>query len=108
MMIVFSVPFVELEHVFHRGVNITRPRGARFLAIVAYKRADASWIGYHAPQSKSTHPGWTRFVEGSTPRELELFGFPPPGHPVWNDDLIAATQVRYPQLDLEPWRRALR
>jgi len=94
--------------VFHRGVNITRPRGSRFLAIVAYKRADATWIGYHAPQSKSTHPGWTRFVEGSTPRELELFGFPPPGHPVWTDELIAATQVRYPRLDLEPWRRAVR
>jgi len=96
------------NEVFHRGVNITRPRGARFLLGVSFKSADIDWIGYHSVQSKSTHPGWTRFVEGSTPRDLELFGFPPPGHPVWTEDLIAATQVRYPNLDLEPWQRALR
>ena len=93
--------------VFHRGVNITRPRGARFLLNVSFKRADADFIGYANTQSKSTHPGWTRFVEESTPRELELFGFPPPGHPVWTDELITATRLRYPNLDLEPWRRAL-
>ena len=47
-----------------------------------------------------------QFVEASTPRELELFGFPPPGHPVWDDDMFAATAVRYPNLDLTPWREA--
>jgi hypothetical protein len=91
--------------VFHRGVNITRPRGARFLTAVAFRNTAADWMGYLAPQSKSTHPGWTRFVEESTPRELELFGFPPPGHEVWTAELLAATQVRYPKLDLDPWRR---
>jgi len=96
------------NEVFHRGVNITRPRGSRFLLSVAFKDADIDWVGYHSVQSKSTHPGWTRFVEQSTPRDLELFGFPPPGHDVWTQDLIAATQIRYPALDLEPWRRALR
>jgi hypothetical protein len=29
---------------------------------------------------------WTRFVEGSTPRQLALFGWPPPGHPVAMSD----------------------
>ena len=95
------------NEVFHRGVDITRPRGSRFIAAVAFKRADVEWIGYHSVQSKSTHPGWTRFVEESTPRELELFGFPPPGNAVWNEELIDETQARYPKLDLEPWRRAL-
>jgi hypothetical protein len=91
---------------FHRGVNITRPRGARFVLVVAFKRADADFIGYTGLQPKATHPGWTRFAEQSTPRELALFGFPPPGDPIWTDDLIAATQVRYPGLDLDPWRAA--
>jgi hypothetical protein len=95
------------NEVFHRGVNITRPRGSRFLLAASFKGAAIDWIDYNAVQSKSTHPGWTRFVEGSTPRELELFGFPPPGHPVWTSELIDATQVRYPQLDLDPWRHAL-
>jgi hypothetical protein len=90
--------------VFHRGVNITRPRGSRFFLVVAFRRITANWIGYLSVQSNSTHPGWTRFVEQSSPRDLELFGFPPPGDPVWTDELLAATQVRYPKLDLEPWR----
>ena len=94
--------------VFHRGVDITRPRGARFLLNVSYKAAFVDWIGYHNVQSRSTHPGWVGFVEGSTPRELELFGFPPPGHAVWTPELLDATAARYPNLDVEPWRRALR
>jgi len=90
--------------VFHRGVDITKPGGSRFLFNVSYKVAGLDWIGFHAPQSNSTHPGWVQFVEGSTPRELELFGFPPPGHEVWTTALIDATALRYPKLDLEPWR----
>ena len=95
------------NEVFHRGVNITHPRGSRFVAVVAFKAASAEWIAYHAVPQKSPHPGWVRFAEQSTPRELELFGFPPPGHPVWNESLIEETQVRYPKLDLDPWRAVL-
>jgi len=74
---------------------------------VSYRVAGQDWIGYHSSQSRATSPDWTRFVEGSTPRELALFGFPPPGHPIWNVSLIEATQRLYPNLDLEPWRGAL-
>ena len=93
--------------VFHRGVDITRPGGSRYLFNVSYKVADIEWIGYNLVQSKATHPGWTQFVEGSTPRELELWGFPPPGNRVWTAELIDATAERYPKLDLDPWRHAL-
>jgi hypothetical protein len=71
---------------------------------VSYKMANAGWIGYHSWQSRATYPFWTTFVESATPRELELFGFPPPGDPVWDDALLDATAVRYPRLDLTPWR----
>jgi hypothetical protein len=93
--------------VFHRGVDITRPGGARFLLNVSFKVRGLDWVGYHSVQSNATHPGWVQFVERSTPRELELFGFPPPGHAVWTAALVDATALRYPGLDLEPWRRAL-
>ena len=69
--------------VFHRGVDVTRPDAARFLMALAFKRTGQDWIGYSSPQSHSTSPDWVRFAEASTPRELELFGFPPPGHEVW-------------------------
>jgi hypothetical protein len=74
---------------------------------VAFKGAGQDWIGYSQAQSQSTDPEWTTFAERSTPRELELFGFPPPGHPIWTEDLVEGTALRYPRLDLSPWRAAL-
>jgi len=93
--------------VFHRGGPFGSAERARFILAVAFKCAGQDWIGYDQAQSRSTDPGWTRFAERSTPRELELFGFPPPGHPIWSDALLDETALRYPRLDLGPWRTAV-
>jgi hypothetical protein len=94
--------------VFHRGVDLTRAGSHRYLLNISYKVAGQDWIGFHAVQSNATHPAWVQFVETGTPRTLELFGFPPPGHPVWTEALVDATTEKYPNLDVGPWRRALR
>ena len=83
------------------------PGGSRLLLNVSFKVAGQDWIGYHAWQSRANTREWDTFVEGSTPRELELFGFPPPGHPIWDTAFVEATAARYPKLDLSPWRAAL-
>jgi len=93
--------------VFHRGTDLLAPGNARFILGVGYKIAGHDWIGYHTHQSKSTSPGWVTFAEGSTPRELELFGWPRPGHPIWTTEFLDETALRYPNLDLGPWRRSL-
>jgi hypothetical protein len=93
--------------VFHRAVDLTTPAGARFLLNVSFKVAGQDWIGFHSLQSRANSPHWTRFAGGLTPRELDLFGFPPPGHPVWSAALLDETAARYPDLDLRPWRDAL-
>jgi hypothetical protein len=94
-------------NVYHRGAPFGAPGTVRFTAGTAFKHAGQDWIGYDQQQSRSTGPEWTTFVEGSTPRELELFGFPPPGHPVWDAALLESTALRYPGLDLDPWRARL-
>jgi hypothetical protein len=33
-------------------------------------------------------------------------GFPPPGHPYWNEATLVGVAARYPGLDLKPWRSA--
>ena len=85
------------------GREVRRARLAARMSLADLGRI----IGYHASQSRSTSKQWVGFVEGSTPRELELFGFPPPGHPIWDAALVDATAVAYPGLDVEPWRAAL-
>ena len=92
---------------WHRGAPFGSGTGARTVLAVAFKRAGVEWIGYDTQQSRSTGLEWTAFVEGSTPRQLELFGWPPPGHPVWSGRLLEQTQLRYPALDLGPWRDAV-
>ncbi len=93
---------------WHRGAPFGSGSGARIVLAVAFKNAGTEWIGYDTQQSRSTGLEWTKFAEGSTPRQLELFGWPPPGHPVWNEGLLHQTAQRYPGLDLDPWREALR
>jgi hypothetical protein len=93
--------------VFHRGSAFRKTGTSRTVLALAWKQAAHEWIGYDQAQSRSTDRTWTRFVERSTPRELELFGFPPPGHEIWDEDLLRETQFRYPKLDLDPWRAKL-
>lgn len=92
---------------WHRGAPFGSGAGARIVLAVAFKNARTEWIGYDTQQSRSTGLEWTQFAEGSTPRQLELFGWPPPGHPVWSETLLDQTARRYPGLDLGPWREAL-
>jgi hypothetical protein len=93
--------------VFHRAVDLTEPGGARFLLNVSYKHKDHEWIGFHSMQSRANSPHWVTFAEGSTPAQLALFGFPEPGHPIWDNALLDETALRYPALDLTPWRDAM-
>lgn len=46
---------------------------------------------------------WYRFAHRATPRQLALFGFPPPGHPYWTEATLVGTAHRYPRLNMTPW-----
>jgi hypothetical protein len=90
--------------VFHRGAAFGEGGTSRTVLALAFRNAAHEWIGYDEAQSRANSREWSRFVERSTVRELELFGFPPPGHEIWDEELLKETQVRYPKLDLSPWR----
>jgi hypothetical protein len=67
-------------------------------------------VGYpdgvdHGRRGRTDPPDWNPFVEQATSRQLQLFGFPPPGHPYWTPDTITQLQVRYPGLDTGQWNR---
>jgi hypothetical protein len=89
---------------FHRGTEITAPRSARFSAHASYKHADNHWTGRHSWGDHSFHPDWNPFAEQATARQLQLFGFPPPGHPYWTPQTLRDLAIRYPGLDTSGWQ----
>ena len=43
-----------------------------------------------------------------TPAQRECLDFPAAGHDYWNEQTIDDVQLRYPEMDMEPYRRGLR
>jgi hypothetical protein len=92
--------------VFHRGVRLTAPNTARFMLHVSFKPAHTDWLGSQAWPGAAEGMAWHRFANGATVRQLSVLGFPPPGHPYWNEQTLDGVAARYPRLDMTPWRRA--
>jgi hypothetical protein len=81
---------------FYRGTALTFPRGARYTSHLTYRPARAEWGRRMAWAGRSHELEWYRFAHRATPRQLALFGFPPPGHPYWTEATLDGTAQRYP------------
>ena len=89
---------------WHRAGAMTADFGARFSHHFVWRAAAHAFQGYQQWSSKGESEEMQRFVARSTPRQREVLGFPRPGHPYWNDDTLAAVALRYPGLDMSPYR----
>jgi hypothetical protein len=93
--------------VYHRSVDVTAPGACRIMMHVSYRLAEAEWGQYQAWAFKGFSPEWHNFVQASGPTELQLVGFPKPGHSYWTEHTIRRVNARYPRLDMAPWRARL-
>lgn len=91
---------------FHRGTQLTEPRGARYSMHLGFRPSNLQWGQRVAWAARSFTSEWVEFVGRATLRQLEAFGFPPPGHPYWTPETMAGMALRYPNLDLSPWQTA--
>jgi ectoine hydroxylase-related dioxygenase (phytanoyl-CoA dioxygenase family) len=93
---------------FHRGTSMTAPRGARFALKLSYRTASDGWNVWIDRLGANVRLGlqedWYRFVEGATPRQLELVGFPPRGHRYWTTETWTAVCQRYPNAELSAFQ----
>lgn len=89
---------------FHRASNITAPVGARFSHHLVYRAARHAFSGYHHYSHFGEKPEMQRFIERTTPRQREVLGFPKPSDPYWNPETRAAVALRYPGMDMTPYR----
>lgn len=88
---------------FHRGTQLTAPRGARYSMQVCFRPTALQWGQRVGWAVRSFTDAWAAFV-ARAPRQLQAFGFPPPGHPYWTPETLAGMSLRYPALDLTPWQ----
>ena len=92
--------------VFHRGTDLTGDRSHRFAMLCDFKHNDMTWGGKHAWPHHGNVPAMHEFLCALETRQRSLFGFPPPGHEYWNAQTLDDTQLRYPTMDLAPYRSA--
>jgi ectoine hydroxylase-related dioxygenase (phytanoyl-CoA dioxygenase family) len=90
---------------FHRAGEITADAGVRFSHHLVYRSASHAFNGYHQYSHFGEKPEMKRFIERATPRQREVLGFPPPGDSYWTGETLEAVQARYPELDMEPYKR---
>jgi Phytanoyl-CoA dioxygenase (PhyH) len=93
--------------VYHRGTNLTAPGGRRYALMTCFKAAGNETIGFRAWAFHHTMP-WARIFDHATPEQLGCFGVQLPGHPFWTETTLKRAQLRYPDWDLAPYRKALR
>lgn len=91
---------------FHRGTQLTAPRGVRYSMHLGFRPAGLQWGQRVAWAAHSFTDEWVRFVSRASAGQLQALGFPPPGHPYWTSETLAGMALRYPNLDLSPWRPA--
>jgi hypothetical protein len=92
---------------WHRASDMTADGGAggaRFSHHFVWRSAAHPFQGYHQWSSRGENPEMQRFIEGTTPRKREVLGFPPPGDKYWTDETRAAVALRYPKMDMGPYR----
>ena len=97
--------FIFGMRTWHRASDITADHGVRFSHHLVWRSASKNFQGYHQWSHLGEKPEMQHFIERATPRQREALGFPPLRDPYWNDETLAAVELRYPKMDMKPYRR---
>jgi hypothetical protein len=89
--------------ILHRGSNLTGARSSRFSVLADYQVRGTTWGGKMA-WPKQSPERWAKLMPQCTVRERDLFGFPRPGDDYWNEQTLADVALRYPGMDMAPYR----
>jgi Phytanoyl-CoA dioxygenase (PhyH) len=88
--------------ILHRGSDITGAGRSRFSLLADFQVRGTTWGGKMA-WPKQSPDRWAKFIPQCSVRQRDLFGFPRPEDPYWNDATRAGVAARYPGIDLTPY-----
>jgi hypothetical protein len=89
--------------ILHRGSDLTGVGRSRFSLLVDFQARGTTWGGKMAWPKQAPHR-WAKLLPRCTVRERDLFGFPRPGDAYWNEQTLADVALRYPGMDMGPYR----
>jgi hypothetical protein len=89
--------------ILHRGSDLTGSGHARFSILADYQARGTTWGGKMA-WPKQAPERWAKLIPQCSVRERDLFGFPRPGDDYWNEQTLADVALRYPGIDMTPYR----
>ena len=89
--------------VMHRGSDFTAPERSRFAMLIDFQERGWPWNGKMSWPDRAQRTGMTEAIVRMTPRERDLFGWPPAGSDYWNAQTLADVAQRYPGIDLSPY-----
>ena len=87
---------------FHRGTPFLKD-GGRIGQFITYSPAAWKWLGIVGWSERAPSPEFRKWIEGASPQERTLLGFPEPGHDYWTEETIAGVSARYPKMDMAPY-----
>jgi hypothetical protein len=91
---------------WHRASAVTAESGVRFSHHFVWRSARHDFQGYHLYARHGENKDLQDFLSRATPAQRQVLGFPRPGDPYWTNETLAAVQLRYPEMDLSPYRRS--
>jgi hypothetical protein len=89
--------------VLHRGSDFKAPGRSRFVMLVDFQERGWRWNGKMSWPDHADRPGMKEAMVRMTPRQRDLFGWPPAGSDYWNAQTLADVAARYPGIDLSPY-----
>jgi hypothetical protein len=91
--------------VLHRGSNFAAAGRSRFSILADYQARGTTWGGKMA-WPKQSPERWATLIPRCTVRQRDLFGFPRPGDDYWDEQTLRDVALRYPGIDMAPYRSA--
>ncbi|HEY2482185.1 MAG TPA: phytanoyl-CoA dioxygenase family protein [Caulobacteraceae bacterium] len=95
--------FIYKTDILHRGSDFKAPGRSRFVMLVDLQRRGWRWNGKMSWPDHADKRGMTEAMVRMTPRERDLFGWPPAGSDYWNAQTLRDVALRYPGIDLGPY-----
>jgi hypothetical protein len=99
--------FMYTTDVLHRGSSMSGVERSRFVLLADYAARGNPWMGKLSWPGLANRPAFAKLMANASPRERDLFGFPPPGHEYWNEQTLRDVAARWPGMDISPYESGI-